>query len=161
MPDKPKRTRTTTPGKAARAKLSPRDRMAATAEAAAKRLQQLPAKLKKLPAGLYATAMGLMPSAQETAKALFALTLAIGKLPDDWKPERSPRGNGWTPVAGGIVQIREKRAALYADVFPPKSNLVVVDIHAAMLGVRAAGATTPPVPVLRAHLQPKPVEPAK
>lgn len=167
MTDKPARRRSaTSANRPARTKLSPRDRAAASVEVVAKRLQQLPTKLKRLPPELKATLNGIMTGGGEVlAKDLFALVLAIGKLPDDWKPAGAARGKGWEPTIGRVVQIREKRVAEYAGLVPPKTDLEVVAIYSSILGVREIGMSgrkgEQVLTIPRAHLQPKPSEPAK
>lgn len=140
-----------------KAKLSPRDKMLKDVRNMAKRVARLGKKLAKLPPELkFDTGGESTMTVSDGIAAMVEMFNALASdidtaLPVDWKPANGKRGRpGLVVGVGDNVQIREKSAAKYADLFPAGTCLVVTDVRAALVGVKAPSGVVMYIP--KGHL---------
>jgi len=136
-------------------KLSPRDKALADVQGMSKRLTRLATKLTKLPPELALKAGGDSFPVKEGVNTMVEmfndLAGQIKTLPDDWKSTNGKRGRpGLVVGVGDTVQIREKSAAKYADLFPAGTALTVTDVKLALVGVKMPSDAVTYVP--KGHL---------
>jgi hypothetical protein len=127
-------------------KLSYREKTVLDLQGVFKRLTRLAKKLDKLPPEMMlsvttsdtqAYGMKVVEGVAAIALAFDGLAEQVARLPDDWKPARAKRGRpGLAVNVGDAVQIREKSAAKYADLFPAGTYLTVADVKMSLVGVK-------------------------
>jgi hypothetical protein len=138
-------------------KLSYRDKAVQDVLGTGKRLVRLMKKLAKLPPEL-TLAVGQHDGHVESGVKVMVLALdylaeQVAALPDEWKPGRAKRGSSLVVNIGDIVRISAKSTKRYEDVFPAGTDLQVLDVRTALIGVGTPGGATVYVP--RGHLEAK------
>jgi hypothetical protein len=129
-------------------KLSYRDKAVRDLQQMGVRLARLAKKLGKLPPELT-----VVSDVNVMVQAFEGLAEQVTALADDWKPGRAKRGSSLVINVGDVVRIREKSTKRYEDVFPAGTDLRVVDVRTALIGVMMEGGATIYVP--RGHLEAK------
>jgi len=129
-------------------KLSYRDKAVRDLQQMSVRLERLAKKLGKLPPELT-----VVSDVNGMVQAFENFANRVATLSDDWKPARAKRGNGLVVNVGDVVRISMKSAKRYEDVFPAGTDLRVVDVRTALIGVGTPGDVTVYVP--RGHLEAK------
>ena len=129
-------------------KLSYRDKAERDLQQMGVRLARLAKKLRKLPHELT-----VVSDVNGMVQAFESFVEQVAALSDDWKPDRAKRGSSLVVNVGDVVRISAKNAKRYEDVFPAGTDLRVVDVRAALIGVMMDGGATVYVP--RGHPEAK------